>query len=158
MVEEKLKRLEQNLEKGNELLDRLQELCDKQLGLFDNTEMEAKAFDECMDEQDALLQELITLNEETDEIYASLHSEIISSDSSYIVQVARLQKLISQIVDKTSSLQNKEQSKKQKMDDYFERERKNFGDGRKTSKAALDYYKSMSRSSVITPQFMDQKK
>ena len=61
-------------------------------------------------------------------------------------------------MDKTESLQKKEQSNKQKLEIYFQNERKDLGTGRRSSKAALDYYKSMNRSNVIPPQFMDQKK
>lgn len=157
MVEKELKRLAQNLEKKNEMLDRLHDLCDKQFLLLDDADMTAEVFDACMDEQDELLQELIALDEETEKIYESLQVEkVIQYDG--VIQKEYLESLTSQIMDKTCSLQEKEVLKKQKMGVYFESVRRSLGIGRKTSKAALDYYKSMNRSNIIPPQFMDQKK
>lgn len=158
MVEAKLKSLEENLLKKDTLLDKLHLLCDKQLDLLEDSNMEAEDFDNCMEEQDGLLQELTGLNEEADELYECLHTEVFSADGPYVVQIEVLRNMISKVMDKFDSLQTKEQTKKEKLDSYFERERKAFGTGRKSSKAALDYYKSMSRSGVVPPQFMDQKK
>lgn len=158
MVENDLKLLEQNLVKKNELLDRLQELYDKQLSLLDGSSMSAEDFDACMDELDDRLQELVVLNEEADELYERLRLEEFSVDGPYAAQIACLRTWISQIMDKANSLQEKEQTNKQKMQAYFQKERKNFGAGRRSSKAALDYYRNMNRSNIIPPQFMDQKK
>ena len=158
MVQEKLRSLEENLLKRKELLDKLHVLCDKQLDLLDNSDMEAEEFDNCMEEQDELLQELTVMNEAADELYESLRTEELSFEGPFAAQIEDVRSLISKVMDKLSSLQSKEQIKKQKLDAYFEGERKSFGTGRKTSKAALDYYKSMNRSNVIPPQFMDQKK
>lgn len=158
MVENALDLLEQNLVRKIELLDRLQELCDKQSTLLDNSSMEAEDFDGCMDEQDDLLQELIGLNGELDELYERLRLEEFSGDGPYAEQINHLKSLVSQIMEKNGFLQEKERLNKRKLDAYFENERKNLGSGRRSSKAALDYYKNMSRSNVIPPQFMDQKK
>lgn len=158
MVEEKLKRLEQNLLKKDELLNCLYELFDKQSALLDDIDMETELFDNCMDEQDQLLQQVVALNEEADELYECLRLEKLTLDGSCADQIERLKALLSKVMDKTESLQKKEQSNKQKLEVYFQNERKNFGTGRRSSKAALDYYKNMNRSNVIPPQFMDQKK
>ncbi len=158
MVEKELKRLEQNLLKKDELLDRLHGLFDKQSALLDDIDMETELFDNCMDEQDQLLQQVVALNEEADELYECLCLENLTLDGSYAEQIERLKALLSKVMDKTESLQKKEQSNKQKLEVYFKSERKNFGTGRRSSKAALDYFKSMNRSNVIPPQFMDQKK
>ena len=158
MVEKDLELLEQKLLKKNELLDKLHELFDIQSTLLDDDNMEVEVFDGYMDEQDELLQELIALDEETKEVFENLQLE---KNSLYDIDATRiecLKTLISQVVDKTNFLQEKEAIKKQKLDAYFESVRKNLGVGRKSSKVALDYYKNMNRSNVIPPQFMDQKK
>lgn len=158
MVKDNLKRLEQNLIRKSELLDKLQELNDRQLTFFDDSDMEAEEFDNYMEEYEERLQELTTLNEEADELYKSLQSEQFSESGPYAIQIDTLKKLISEVADKTSFYQEKEESVKRNLEDYFDGERKSIGSGRKTSKAALDYYRSMNRSNVIPPQFMDQKK
>ncbi len=158
MVEKKLKLLEQNLLKRNELLDDLYGLCDRQVVLLDDPDMEVEVFDACMDEQDELVQELIVLTEDAETLCEFFQKEKISADGPYAGQIECMQPLIAQVINKTNSLQEKEQIKKQKLNAYFECERKVLGSGRRSSKAALDYYKSMNRSNVVPPQFMDQKK
>ena len=158
MVKDNLKRLEQNLIRKSELLDKLQELSDKQFAFFDDPAMEAEEFDNYMEEYGERLQELTVLNEEADELYESLHLVQFSEGGDFATQIDTLKKLISEVADKTNSYQEKEESVKQNLENYFDNERKSLGSGRKTSKAALDYYRSMNRSNVIPPQFMDQKK
>lgn len=158
MVEKNLDLLEQNLEKKNGVLDCLLEVCDKQTVLLKSPSVELEAFDGCMEEQDKGVQELILLNDEAEDLYEQLRSENLLINGPYGEQIKRLRALISQIMDKTSLLQEKEQSNKQRMEAYFQMERKSFGTGRRSSKAALDYYRNMNRSNVIPPQFMDQKK
>lgn len=158
MVEKELKRLERNLIKKNALLDQMHEVYDRLSALLEDIDMEVEVFDVCMDEQDELLQELLVLDEDMGGVYETLRSEKIVGDGSYALLAESLKNLISQIVDKANSLREKEYITKQKVETYFDHERKNLGDGRKSSKAALDYYKSMTRSGVVPPQFMDQKK
>lgn len=158
MVEEKLKLLEQNLLRKSELMDRLYELYDEQSALLEDSDMEPEKFDCCMDKYDEMLQELTVLNNEADELYESLQMEQILEGGPNSTQIGTLKTLISQLMDKANAHQEKEKLVKKQLEFYFDGERKSLGSGRKTSKAALDYYKSMSRSNVIPPQFMDQKK
>jgi len=158
MVEKKLHLLEQNLEKKSDLLGKLLELCDKQNAVLDSSSWDAEDFDACMAEQDIFLQELDRLNVEADELYSFLASEDFSSNEKYDEQIGRIKNLISQLENKTILFQEKEQFTKQKLEVYFQNERKTFGSGRRSSKAALDYYRNMNRSNVVPPQFMDQKK
>ncbi|MBQ7809991.1 MAG: flagellar protein FliT, partial [Clostridia bacterium] len=69
-----------------------------------------------------------------------------------------LQQLIQKIMDKSVSIQAQESRNKDMVTAYFKNQKQSFGDGRRSSKAALDYYKSMNKSNVIQPHFMDQKK
>lgn len=158
MVEKNLKLFEQNLLRRNELLDSLYGLCDRQVALLDDPDMEVEVFDACMDKQDGWLQELIILTEDAETLCDYFQKEKISAVGPYAGQIECLRQLIAQVMNKTNSLQEKEQIAKQKLDAYFECKRKMLGSGRRSSKAALDYYKSMSRSNVVPPQFMDQKK
>ena len=158
MVENNLKRLEENLEKEKMLLDSLVALCDRQNELLTSSDMEPEVFDDSMEKQDELLKELLVLDENTESIYESLHAESIDMNGAYADTIGKVRQLIGEVRDKTISLQEKEQIKKKNLDVYFESERKNLGLERRSSKAALDYYNSMNRSNVIPPQFMDQKK
>ena len=158
MTEKKLNQLQQNLLEKKNIMDCLLGVCEKQMHLLTDSSMQIEVFDACMDEQDTYVKELIQLNEEADELYNSLASEKALTEGKYGAQIDQIRELITYITDQTNQLQKKEQTVKQKLDNYFQNERMNFGTGRRTSKAALDYHKSMNRSNVIPPQFMDQKK
>ena len=47
---------------------------------------------------------------------------------------------------------------KKLIEDYFRKERDGIRNGRKSSKAAINYYRNMSKSAVRPPQFLDSKK
>ena len=158
MVGQKLDSLESNLHKKASLLKEMADVLDKQLQLLDVADIQLEELDRCMEKQGNLTEELETLNEESDALYEYLRTANISSDASNVPKIARIRELISQITTGFDDLQEKEQSVRQRMEVFFQKERKNFGDGRRSSKAALDYYKSMSYSNVVPPQFMDQKK
>lgn len=55
------------------------------------------------------------------------------------------------------TIQAQEARNKKLVEDYFRRERKQLGQTRKNSQAAFDYYKNMSQSNLLPPQFMDSK-
>ena len=158
MTENNLKRLEQNLIKKKNVLDRLEGICDKQETLLESAIMDESAFDECMDELDKEVHELEVLNKESDELYEFLCVEGVLEERVRATQIEKIRKLIAELQNQYELLQKKQLSNKQKLEDYFQTERKNFGSGRRSSKVALDYYKSMNRSNVIPPQFMDHKK
>lgn len=158
MIEKTLELLEQNFLSKRKVLDQLQGVYDKQSVLLESTSINIEIFDDCMEQQEQLLQELICLNEDADRLYERLSLEESLLDGTYDKKISYLKRVMSQLMDKTVLLQKVEQSNKQKLEEYFQNERKNLGTGRRSSKAALDYYKNMSRSNVVPPQFMDQKK
>jgi len=158
MMEKNLNLLKVNLEKKEELIDKLLGISERQLAVLESSSMDMEMFDDYMEEQDVYVQELVGLNEEADVLYRELFVEESGIDENYSVLTGQIRELVKRLTEKNSALQEKEQISKQKLERYFQEERQNFGTGRRTSKAALDYHKSMNRSNVVPPQFMDQKK
>ena len=158
MVGQKLDLLENNLNKKSVLLQEMADVLEQQLHLLNASDMQMEELDLCMEKQGGLTDALESLNEEADSLYEYLQKADISAVTGNASKIARIKELLSQITTDFEILQKKEQSARQRMDAFFQKERKNFGDGRRSSKAALDYYKSMSGSNVVPPQFMDQKK
>ena len=158
MVGQKLDLLESNLNKKAVLLKKMADVLNEQLQLLDTSDMQLEELDICMEKQDGLTEELEALNEEADTLYEYLKTKDVSSDKENVPKIVRIQGLLSQLTKDFDALQEKEQSARKQMDAYFQKERKNFGTGRRSSKAALDYYMNMSGSTVVPPQFMDRKK
>lgn len=158
MVGQKLDLLESNLNKKMLLLKKMTDILNEQLQLLDSSDMQLEELDICMEKQDGLTEELEALNVEADTLYEYLKLTDVSSDKANVPKIVRIQELLSQLTKDFDVLQEKEQSARKQMDAYFQKERKNFGTGRRSSKAALDYYMNMSGSTVVPPQFMDRKK
>jgi len=158
MVGQKLDSLESNLNKKSVLLREMAEVLEQQLQLLNTSDMQMEELDLCMEKQGSLTEELEALNEEADSLYEYLQKADISAEAGNASKIAHIKELLSQITTDFDNLQEKEQNARQRMDAFFQKERKNFGDGRRSSKAAFDYYKNMSGANVVPPQFMDWKK
>lgn len=158
MVEQKMDLLTSNLNKKSSLLKEMADVLDKQLQLMDASDTQLEELDLCMEKQGNLTEELESLNAEADSLYEYLQKADISAEANNASKIAQIKELLTQITTDFDNLQEKEQSARQRMEAFFQKERKNFGDGRRSSKAAFDYYRNMSGANVIPPQFMDQKK
>ena len=158
MVSQKLDLLESNLNQKAVLLEKMAGVLNEQLQLLATSDLRLEELDICMEKQDGLTEELGALNEEADTLYEYLKTKDVSSDKSNVPKIARIQEILSRLTKDFDALQEKELSVKKQMEGFLQKERKNFGTGRRSSKAALDYYMNMSGSTVVPPQFMDRKK
>lgn len=158
MVEQKMDLLTSNLNKKSSLLKEMADVLDKQLQLMDASDTQLEELDLCMEKQGNLTEELESLNAEADSLYEYLQKADISAEANNASKIAQIKELLTQITTDFDNLQEKEQNARQRMEAFFRKERKNFGDGRRSSKAAFDYYKNMSGANVVPPQFMDWKK
>lgn len=158
MVGQKLDLLTSNLNKKSVLLKEMADVLEQQLQLLNTSDMQMEELDIYMEKQGNLTEELESLNEETDSLYEYLQKADISAETGNASKIAHIKELLAQITSDFDNLQEKEQNARRWMEAFFQKERKNFGDGRRSSKAALDYYKNMSGSNVVPPQFMDWKK
>ena len=66
--------------------------------------------------------------------------------------------LVTEVTDTSVQIQAQEARNKKLIEDYFRKEKDGIRMGRKSSQAAIGYYKTMSNSAVMPPQFLDSKK
>lgn len=158
MMKNYLDILEDSLVKKSSILDSLRALSDRQTAILSITPVSLEEFDRCMDEKDTYLSELEKLDEGFELLYEKVKDELAENKQQHADQIARLKQQIQEVMDKSVSLQAQESRNKENVMKHLQNEMKNNGDNRRSSKAAYDYYKSMSRSNVIPPHFMDKKK
>lgn len=60
-------------------------------------------------------------------------------------------------MDKSVSIQAQENRNRMAVERAFYRERQDIGKGKRSMSVAMDYYRNMSNSHVVDPQYMDQK-
>ena len=158
MLNNYLNILEDSLKKKIEILERIDEVNRVQSDLLKGEQADLENFDRCVDEKDLYIKELEKLDEGFDTLYEKIKQELLGNKAQYADQIKRLQKLITEITDRSVSIQAQESRNKALVEKYFAEQRKELGQVRKSSKAAYGYYQNMSKSNTVPPQFMDKKK
>ena len=114
--------------------------------------------DKNIEEKDTLINELNKLDEGFESLYAHIKEQLLAGRHKYKAQIAVLQKKIAEVTEKSVAIQAQEARNKKLAESYFAKAKQELKKGRRSSKAALDYYKSMNKTQMVSPQFMDKKK
>lgn len=150
--------LEESLKKKMDVLNKIIEVNQVQAELLKRETFDTENFDSCVDEKDIYIEELDKLDEGFDSLYEKIKQELLLNKDKHAEQIKRLQKLITEITDKSVAIQAQESRNKAQVEQYFAAQRKDLGKVRKSSKAAYGYYKSMSGPAAADSRFMDTKK
>ena len=84
--------------------------------------------------------------------------ELEDNKAQHASWIKECQELIARITDKSVEIQAMEARNKQAVEEQFRRERKGYNQGKRSVEIAQSYYRSMNRTGVVPPHFMDQKK
>lgn len=158
MIENYLGILESSLEKKVMVLDEIGDYNDKQQQLLKQEKVSMEELDANMEEKDVLIQKLTELDEGFETLYERIREQLLANKDAYKEQIKRIQGLISQVTDKSVSIQAQESRNKKLIEDYFAREKSQIRQGRQASKTAYNYYKSMSNVDDVSSSILDQKK
>jgi len=158
-MESQLNILSESLDKKLQVLRKIQEYNVRQERAFQQEEADLDSFDEAVAEKDRLIEELSRLDDGFELLYARLSEELEGNRERYAVQIRELQRKVTEVTDLSVSIQAQEVRNKKLVEEYFAKARKNIAQSRKNSKAAYDYYKSMSASTARQAQshYMDSK-
>ncbi|MCH5275119.1 MAG: flagellar protein FliT [Lachnospiraceae bacterium] len=158
MMDNYLEILEDSLKQKSVILDKITEYNGKQEALLKQEKMSLEDFDFYMEQKDELIEQLGRLDDGFETLYERIRQQLQENKDAHKEQIGRLQRLITQVTEKSVSIQAQETRNKKLVEEYLAREKQQLGQDRQTSKAAYDYYKSMSNAGAVMPQFMDQKK
>lgn len=158
MINNYLEILEESLQKKSAVLDEVIEYNRNQEKLLKSEKISMEDLDANMEQKDRLIQKLTELDEGFEALYGRVKEQLSDNKVAYKVQIKRMQELISQITEKSVSVQAQEARNKKLIEDYFLKERNQLRQGKQASKAAYGYYKNMSNTGAMLSQFMDQKK
>lgn len=157
MTENYLNILEESLQKKLQVMAKIQDYNLRQQEIFRSDNVELDKFDEYVAEKGALIDELTALDNGFETLYGKVAEELADNRERYAEQIKRLQELVSRVTEESVGIQAQEARNKKLVEDYFRRERNSLNRNRKSSKAAYDYYKSMSQTNVVQSRFMDNK-
>jgi len=158
MTNQYLTILMESLQKKLKVLDEVQGYNEKQYRMFQENQVSFEDFDRYVDEKGMLIEKLTKLDEGFEMIYDKIAEELIGNKEKYAGQIKVLQQLIREVTDKSVSIQAQEARNKSAVEQYFRREKQEVGQKKRSSAAAMNYYKNMSNTNVVPPQFMDKKK
>lgn len=150
--------LEESLRRKLQVMEEIQKYNMRQQEIFQSGEVDIDKFDEYVAEKGVLIDKLTALDSGFEKLYANVAEELKGNREQYAEQIRTLQGLVAEVTDTSVTIQAQEARNKKLIDDFFRKGREGIRMNRKTSKAAIDYYKNMNKSSVVMPVFMDDKK
>lgn len=158
MISSYLNVLEDSLRKKSVVLDKIQAANQAQNELLKSEKLDLEAYDRYVDEKDACIKELEKLDEGFESLYDKIREELLNNKAFYADQIKKIQTLISEITEKSVSIQAMESRNRDAVTAYFNQEKQTLGKNRKSSKVAYGYYKSMDKAIRETSSYMDMKK
>lgn len=158
MTENYLVLLEESLRKKLQVMAEIQKynLCQQEI--FQSGKADIDRFDEYVAEKGELIDKLTALDNGFGKLYAKVEQQLEGNREKFAAQIKTLQALVTEVTDTGVQIQVQEARNKKLIEEYFRKEREGIRMGRKSSQAAIGYYKTMNKSAVMPPQFMDSKK
>ncbi len=150
--------LQDSLDKKKKILQELLEWNYKQEALLKEDDLDSKEFHETMKKKSDLIDILLQLDEGFETTYGRIKKSLEEQKENYIEEITALKKEITIVMEYAVQIQVSEARNRVKVDMYFTKERKKIRGKRMGQKAALDYYKQVSKVNYIDPQLMDRKK
>lgn len=149
----------ESLEKKIGKLDEIMEKNKEQAELLKEEVFSVEQFDRNVEEKAVLIQQLEMLDVGFDRMYGHVKEELTSETGklTYKNEIKKMQQLISELTEKSVSIQAQESRNKQMVETVFKSEREKIKSVKLGSKAAIDYYRSMNHTNFVSPQFVDKK-
>ena len=157
-MESQLTILSESLDRKLEVLQKIQDYNKRQEAVFSAEKVDISQFDAAVAEKQALIDEVVRLDDGFEIMYEKLARELEGNRQRYASQIRELQAKVAEVTELSVSVQAQEARNKKLIEDYFARERAGIGQRRKSAKSAFDYYKSMSGAGYVPPQMYDSKK
>lgn len=158
MTNQYLTILQESMEEKSKVLDEIQLYNEKQYQMFKEEQVSLNDFDQYVEEKGNLIDQLVKLDEGFEALYEKIGEEVVAQKELYAEQIKNLQALITDVTEKSVSVQAQEARNKTLIEQYFKKQRQEIKKSKQNTKAAYGYYKSMSNINTVDPQFMDQKK
>ena len=149
--------LEESLNKKIVFLDELSKLTNVQKDIVQAEDFDDEAFNKNVEQKDAIIRELEKLDRGFQILYDNIKAQIENNREMYASEIKRLQELIKEVLDKSTSLQVMENRNKELVKNRFATLKKEVRQLKKSRELAASYYKTMNNISS-EPYFLDKKK
>lgn len=150
--------LKRSLEKKSAVLDKIMEENRQMAVVAEATKFDPDAFDEIFERKDVLIEELNQLDAGFRKVYEHVQAELKENSAEHKEDIARLQKLITEITDKSVAIQVEEKRNQAALNNRMDIFKRELVQTKNTRKIMANYYNNMTGRNVVEPQFMDKKK
>ncbi|MBQ9123695.1 MAG: flagellar protein FliT [Lachnospiraceae bacterium] len=158
MLNQYLTILIESLQKKSKVLEDISAYNERQSQLFKSGDASLESFDGLVEEKGKLIDALVKLDEGFETLYERIADEVVANKDLYADQIRQLQEWIKKVTDQSVAIQAQEARNKDLVENYFRNQRQQLKTKKQSSQVAINYYKNMSRTSVVPPQFLDSKK
>ncbi len=148
----------QSLEKKIKVLDKIIESNQEQKEILSQQDMDTDRFEANLNEKGNLVDELNLLDDGFQDIYDRIKDELGTNREAYKEEIKQMQKLISEITEKSVTIRAEEERNRALAIKQFDNMRGNITTAKRSRQAANTYYSNMSRVNTIDAQFMDKRK
>lgn len=150
--------MQESLEKKIEVLDEILRISREQSEVLAQDPVDYEHFDRCVDEKDPLIERLNKLDSGFEKLYQNVKADLENNKSKHKDWIENTKKLIAEIMEKSTTIQAVEARNKQAVECALRKSRRAISHDKQNLNVAMNYYRSMSNSQNVPPQFMDQKK
>lgn len=147
----------QSLEKKERVLDRIIELDNVQKNQLEDPELKPDDFDEVVEEKAKLIEQLDQLDSGFEKLFERMKEELEGNKEAHKEEIRIMQQHIKSITDKSVQIQRQEARNKDLMTAKFTSVKKQAREVRKGQNVVNKYYKNMTNTNYVAPQFMDNK-
>lgn len=156
-MEKDLGILIESLGRKKNILQTIAEYSKEQEKVLQMVPMELEQFDLLVEKKDALVSELLRLDEGFSILYERIAQGLKLQRQKYSSEIQQMQKLIATLTELSVSIQAQEQRNKKMLEAYFTKERSQIRKGRVNAKVAYDYYKQMNGTRGNSSTLYDNK-
>lgn len=147
----------QSLEKKERVLDRIIELDNVQKNQLEDPELKPDDFDEVVEEKAKLIEQLDQLDSGFEKLFERMKEELEGNKEAHKEEIRIMQQHIKSITYKSVQIQSQEARNKDLMTAKFTSVKKQAREVRKGQNVVNKYYKNMTNTNYVAPQFMDNK-
>lgn len=148
----------QSLEKKEKVLDRIIELDTIQKNQLEDPELTPDYFDEVVEAKSELIDQLDKLDSGFEKLFERMKEELDGNKEAHKDEIRIMQDHIRSITDKSVQIQSQEARNKDLMMKKFNAIKKQTREVRKGANVVSKYYRTMTKTGYVDPQFMDNKK
>lgn len=150
--------LKESLEKKLDILEEILKLNGIQKEAVSGNSIDGDRFDEIIEKKNVCIKDIEELDRGFETVYNHVKEFLLQDKDAYTEEIAALKQLISDITEKSMEVQLSEKRNEKLVMKKFSEERQKIHQSKTANKVASDYYKSMNKSTIVEPQFLDKKK